>query len=100
MGLHRASEMEVDNLDVHYVAYFSAPFRGGPEMAGVPAQGDSSGALLHTRHPEGGAPTGRRRDRIAAPTISGIKRDYQLSHPPPSCRTEKIKSALGRHRRP
>src|SRR5437667_636569 len=30
--------------------------------------------LLHTRHPEGGAPTGRRRDRIAAPTISGIKR--------------------------
>src|SRR5437879_5628808 len=27
-------------------------------------------------------------------------RDYQFSHPPPSCRTEKIKSALGRHRRP
>src|SRR2546428_13938936 len=30
--------------------------------------------LLHTRHPEGGEPTVRRRDQIAAPTISGIKR--------------------------
>src|SRR5438094_7383397 len=30
--------------------------------------------LLHTRHPEGGALTGRRRDRIAALTISGLKR--------------------------
>src|SRR5438046_3118733 len=32
--------------------------------------------------PEGGAPTGRRRDRIAAPTISGIKRAITtfLSH--------------------
>ena len=27
-------------------------------------------------------------------------RDYKLSHPPPSCCTEKIKSALGHHRRP